>query len=156
VEATAVQKSGTGASSGATAKAAADRATTRQCLSCLRGEAVLGAWRRRGASKCGDGRVSTKPGIAIRAGAIVLIASLHVAASSQTAVAALDLAGQAIVARDAFACQSPWQVLERRDCQKLPAGTAVNIVGGDEFFACVVWPGTQRCMWIARDLLRKP
>jgi hypothetical protein len=129
---------------------------TGQCLSRLRGEAVLGAWWRRGASKSGDGRVSTTPLIAIRAGAIVLIASLHDAASSHTAVAALDLAGQAIVTRDAFACQSPWQVIQGRDCHKLPAGTAVNIVGGDEFFACVVWPGTQRCMWIARDVLRKP
>ena len=130
---------------------------TRQCLSRLRGEAVLGALlASAGASKSGDGRVSTSPGIAIRAGAIVLIASLHVAASLHTAAAALDLAAKAIVARDAYACQSPWQVLERRDCQKLAAGTEVNIVGGDEFFACVVWPGTQRCMWIARDVLRKP
>jgi hypothetical protein len=86
--------------------------------------------------------------------AMVLTASLYVTASSHTAVATLD--AQAIVARDAFACQSPWQVIEGRECHKIPAGTEVNIVSGDEFFACVVWPGTQRCMWIARDMLRKP
>jgi hypothetical protein len=94
--------------------------------------------------------------IVIPAVAIVLIASLHVMRSSHTAAATLDLTVQAIVARDAFACHSPWQVLERRDCHKLAAGTQVNIVSGDEFFACVVWPGAQRCMWIARDMLRKP
>jgi hypothetical protein len=85
---------------------------------------------------------------------MVLIASLYLTASSPTAVAALDT--QAIIARDAFVCQSPWQVLEGRDCHKIAAGTEVNIVSGDEFFACIVWPGTQRCMWIARDMLRKP
>lgn len=95
-------------------------------------------------------------GIAIPAGAVMLTASLQVMTSFHPAVAALDLTGQAIVARDAFACQSPWQVIEGRDCHKLTAGTAVNIVGGDDFFACVVWPGTQRCMWVARDRLRKP
>lgn len=96
-------------------------------------------------------------GISIPAVAVTLAASLHVTMISfHSAVAALDLAAQAIVARDALACQSPWQVIEGRDCHKLPAGTEVNIVGGDEFFACVVWSGTQRCMWIARDLLRKP
>jgi hypothetical protein len=98
--------------------------------------------------------VFSSPGMAIRAVVMLFIASLHVMASFHTAAAALDLA-EAIVARDTFACQSPWQVLERRDCHKLPAGTEVNIVGGDQFFACVVWPGTQRCMWIARDMLRK-
>jgi len=95
-----------------------------------------------------------QPVIATSAVAIVLIASLHVTASSHTAIAALDV--QAIIARDTFACHSPWQVIEGRDCHKLPAGTEVNIVSGDEFFACVVWPGIQRCMWIARDVLRKP
>ena len=95
-----------------------------------------------------------EPVIAIPAIAMLLITSLHGTAFSHTAVATLD--AQAIIARDAFACQSPWQVLEGRECHKLPAGTAVNIVSGDEFFACVVWPGTQRCMWIARDRLRKP
>jgi hypothetical protein len=96
-------------------------------------------------------------GIAIPAVAVALTASLHVIMISfHPAIAALELAARAIVARDAFACQSPWQVIEGRDCHKLPAGTEVNIVGGDEFFACVVWSGTQRCMWIARDLLRKP
>jgi len=95
-----------------------------------------------------------EPVIAIPGVAIVFITSLHVTESSHTAVATLD--AQAIIARDALACQSPWQVIEGRDCRKLPAGTEVNIVSGDEFFACVVWPGTQRCMWIARDLLRKP
>jgi len=130
---------------------------TRQRLSRLSGAAVLGAcWRRAALRSPEMAAVSTSPGIAIRAGAIALIASLHVAASLHTAAAALDLVAQAIVARDAFACQSPWQVIQGRDCHKLAAGTAVNIVGGDEFFACVVWPGTQRCMWIARDVLRKP
>ena len=95
-------------------------------------------------------------GIAIPAVAITLTASLHVMTSFHPALAALELAAQAIVASDAFACQSPWQVIEGRNCHKLPAGTAVDIVGGDEFFACVVWPGTQRCMWVARDRLRKP
>jgi len=94
------------------------------------------------------------PVIALPAVAIALIASLHVAASPHAAVAILD--AQAIIARDAFACQSPWQILERRDCHRLAAGTEVNIVSGDEFFACVVWPGAQRCMWVARDVLRKP
>jgi hypothetical protein len=91
-----------------------------------------------------------EPAIAILAVATVLIASLHVAASPPT----LDT--QAIIARNAFACQSPWQVITARDCHEVSAGTAVNIVSGDEFFACVVWPGTQRCLWIARDVLRKP
>jgi hypothetical protein len=95
-----------------------------------------------------------EPAIALPAVAIALIASLHGTASSHAVVATLD--AQAIVARDAFACQSPWQIIERRDCHKLPAGTEVNIVSGDEFFACVVWPGAQRCMWVARDVLRKP
>jgi len=96
-------------------------------------------------------------GIAIPAGAAALTASLHLTMTSvHPAVAALEFAAQAIVARDAFACQSPWQAIQGRDCHKLPAGTEVNIVGGDEFFACVVWPGTQRCLWIARDHLRKP
>src|SRR5215467_6265490 len=103
----------------------------------------------------GDGRMFRTLATAIPAIAAVLIASLQVTASSQTAVATLDLASQAIVARDAFACQSPWQVIEGRECHKLPAGTKVNIVSGDDFFACVVWPGTQRCMWVARDVLRK-
>lgn len=94
--------------------------------------------------------------IGIPAIAIVLIASLRVTASSDKAVATLDLTTQAIVARDTFACHSPWQVIEGRDCHKIPAGTRVDIVSGDEFFACVVWPGTQRCMWIARDVLRRP
>jgi hypothetical protein len=95
-----------------------------------------------------------QPVIAIPVIAIVLIASLHGTASSRTAVATLD--AQAILARDAFACHSPWQVIKGRDCHKLPAGTEVNVVSEDDFFACVVWSGTQRCMWIARDVLRKP
>ncbi|MBV8823916.1 MAG: hypothetical protein JO220_02845 [Hyphomicrobiales bacterium] len=95
-----------------------------------------------------------EPVIGLPAVAIVLIASLHVAAPSHAAVATLE--AQAIIARDAFACQSPWQIIERRDCHRLPAGTEVNIVSGDDFFACVVWPGAQRCMWVARDMLRKP
>jgi hypothetical protein len=102
----------------------------------------------------GDGRMFREPAIAILAIAKVLVASLHVTASPRTAVATLD--AQAVIARDAFACQSPWQAIKGRDCHKLPAGTAVNIVSGDDFFACVVWSGAQRCMWIARDLLRKP
>jgi hypothetical protein len=92
--------------------------------------------------------------IAVPAIAIVLIVSLEVSASSHTAIATLD--AQAIIARDAVACQSPWQVIKGRDCHKLPAGTEVNVVSEDDFFACVVWSGTQRCMWIARDVLRKP
>ena len=95
-----------------------------------------------------------EPAIVISAVAAVLVASLHAAASSHTAVATLDT--QAIIARDSLACHSPWQVIQGHDCHKLTAGTEVNVVTGDEFFACVVWPGTQRCMWIARDVLRKP
>jgi hypothetical protein len=95
-----------------------------------------------------------EPAIPILAIAIMLIASTHVAASPPTAVATLE--AQAVLARDAFACQSPWQVIKSHDCHKLAAGTTVHIVSGDEFFACVVWAGAQRCMWIARDALRKP
>jgi len=62
---------------------------------------------------------------------------------------------QAVIARETFACQSPWQVLEGHGCRKLAAGTEVDVVSGDDFFACVVWPDTQRCMWVARDALRK-
>ena len=102
----------------------------------------------------GDGRMFREPAIAIFAIAIVFITSLHVAASSDTAVATAD--AQAIIARDALACQSPWQIIQGHDCHTLSAGTKVDIVSGDAFFACVVWPGTQRCMWIARDVLRKP
>lgn len=99
----------------------------------------------------------TEPAIAIAAVAIALTASLHLVASSHPAVAAAaTLEAQAILARDAFACQSPWQVIQKVGCRELPAGTEVNIVSADEFFACVVWSGTQRCMWIARDVLRKP
>ena len=87
-------------------------------------------------------------------GTLALTASLHFTASSHAAVATLD--AQAVIARDAFACHSPWQVIQRVGCRELPAGTEVNIVSADEFFACVVWSGTQRCMWIARDVLRKP
>jgi hypothetical protein len=94
-----------------------------------------------------------KPMIVSPAVAIWLIASLYSTESSHTAVATLD--AQTVIARDAFACQSPWQILEGRDCHKLSAGTEVNIVSGDDFFACVVWAGTQRCMWVARDVLRK-
>jgi hypothetical protein len=101
----------------------------------------------------GDGHMFREPAIAIPAIAIVLITSFHVTASSHAAIATAD--AQAIIARDAFGCQSPWQVIEGRDCYKLPAGTEVIIVSGDDFFACVVWPGTQRCKWIARDVLRK-
>ena len=95
-----------------------------------------------------------EPVIALLAVAIALIASFNGTASSHTAIATLD--AQAIIARDAFACHSPWQIIERHDCHKLAAGTEVNVVSGDEFFACVVWPGAQRCMWVARDVLRKP
>jgi hypothetical protein len=91
-----------------------------------------------------------EPAIGMAAIAIALSAALHVTAS----VATLD--AQAVIARDTFACQSPWQVIQKVDCHKLPAGTEINIVSADEFFACVVWAGTQRCMWIARDVLRKP
>ena len=87
--------------------------------------------------------------------AIWPMASLHVPGSS-SAVAALDLSSNAVVTRNTFACQSPWQVIEARGCHELPAGTQVDIVSGDDFFACVVWPGAQRCMWVARDVLRRP
>jgi hypothetical protein len=94
--------------------------------------------------------------IAIAFMAVAPVASLHVAASSHAAVAALDLVSPAVVTKDTVACQSPWQVFGGRDCLALPKGTEVNIVSGDDFFACVVWPGTQRCMWVARDVLRRP
>jgi len=101
-----------------------------------------------------DSRVFREPAIAITVAAAVLIAPLHDASCARTAVAALET--QAVIARDSFACHSPWQVIQGQDCHKLTAGTEVNVVTGDEFFACVVWPGTQRCMWISRDVLRKP
>jgi hypothetical protein len=97
-----------------------------------------------------------KVAITIPAIAIVTIASLYVGASPYTAPATLDPAAEAVVARDTFACQSPWQLIEGRECRGLPAGTEVTIVSGDEFFVCVVWPGTQRCMWVSRDVLRRP
>jgi hypothetical protein len=62
---------------------------------------------------------------------------------------------QAVIARETFACHSPWQVLEGHGCRKLVAGTEVDVVSGDDFFACVVWPDTRRCMWVARDALRR-
>ena len=86
---------------------------------------------------------------------MLCIAWLVVSASGGAAVAALDPVTQAVVVRDALACQSPWQAIEGRDCRKLAVGTEVDVVSGDEFFACVVWPGAQRCMWVARDVLRK-
>jgi hypothetical protein len=139
---------------GVTAIAGADQNNDETTRTALDIEAVLGAPPAPGGGcfDAGRGPMYKRLVSAIPALAIVLVAS----PSSHTAVAAVELAAQAIVARDAFACQSPWQVLERRDCHKLPAGTAVEIVSGDQFFACVVWPGTQRCMWIARDMLRKP
>ena len=94
--------------------------------------------------------------MAIPTPATILIVSLHVAASFHAAAATVDLTVQAVVVRETLACQSPWKALEGRDCHKLAAGTEVNVVSGDEFFACVVWPGAQRCMWVARDMLRKP
>jgi hypothetical protein len=87
-------------------------------------------------------------------GSTLLVASVFVFSSARGKEVA-DLVTQAVVAKETFACQSPWQVLEHRECQKLPAGTEVDVVSGDEFFACVVWQGAQRCMWVARDALRK-
>jgi len=104
----------------------------------------------------GEGVMLRKAAITIPACAIAAIASLYARPSPNTVAATLDLMTQAVIARDAFACQSPWQVIEGRECRGVPAGTEVNIVSGDDFFACVVWPGTQRCMWVARDVLRKP
>jgi hypothetical protein len=104
----------------------------------------------------GEGRMFRKATIVSAGIAIGLVASLHVLTSLHTAAAAPDLTAQAVVARDTFACQSPWQVIEGRECHGLSAGTKVNVVSGDEFFACIVWPGTQRCMWVARDVLRRP
>jgi hypothetical protein len=93
------------------------------------------------------------PTLADLIGPILLVASLFVLSSARgTAVA--DVVTHAVIARETFACQSPWQVLEGRECRILAAGTAVDVVSGDEFFACVVWPDTQRCMWVARDALR--
>jgi hypothetical protein len=94
--------------------------------------------------------------IKIAAIAILLIAAMHGVAWYSTAAAAPDLMAQAVVARDTFACQSPWQVIESHECRVIAAGTQVNVVGGDDFFACVVQPGMQRCMWISREVLRKP
>jgi hypothetical protein len=97
-----------------------------------------------------------KATIATTATAVVLIASLHVFTSLCAAAATPDPMAQAVVARDTSACQSPWQVIEGRECHGLPAGTKVNVVSGDDFFACIVWPGAQRCMWVTRDVLRRP
>ena len=83
------------------------------------------------------------------------IASLLAWASAGNAVAAIDATTQAVVTRDTVACQSPWQAIEGRECRKLAAGTEIDVVSGDEYFACVVWSGTQRCMWVSRDALRK-
>jgi len=85
----------------------------------------------------------------------ILLVALFVVLPSARGTAVADLVTQAVITRETFACQSPWQVLEHRECQMLPAGTEVDIVSGDAFFACVVWRGTQRCMWVARDALRK-
>ena len=87
-------------------------------------------------------------------GPILLVASVVILSSARGAPIT-DPVTQAVIARETFACQSPWQVLEARGCRKLAAGTEVDVVSGDDFFACVVWPGTQRCMWVARDALRK-
>ena len=87
-------------------------------------------------------------------GPILLVASVVMLSLARGTVIA-DPVTQAVIARETSACQSPWQVLEGRGCQKLAAGTKVDIVSGDDFFACVVWPDTQRCMWVARDALRK-
>jgi hypothetical protein len=107
-------------------------------------------------SMAGEGRMFRRATIATAAIAIGLIASFQILASLDTAAATPDLMAQAVVARDTSACQSPWQVIEGRGCHGLPAGTKVNVVSGDDFFACIVWPGTQRCMWVARDALRRP
>jgi hypothetical protein len=93
-------------------------------------------------------------------GAIVFIISLGAViwpdAARSTSAPALDAATHAVVVRDTKACQSPWQVMEGRECSVLSAGTQVSVVSGDEFFACIVWSGAQRCMWVARDALRRP
>jgi hypothetical protein len=96
----------------------------------------------------------------VRVGGMIFAIALTVPTWFQTAWStsppALDVGTHAVVARDTMVCQSPWQVLEGRECRKLSAGTEVSVVSGDEFFACIVWSGTQRCMWVARDVLRKP
>jgi hypothetical protein len=88
--------------------------------------------------------------------AVLLTASFWPDSARSTSVPAPDGATHAVVARDTMVCQSPWHVLEARECRTLSAGTEVSVVSSDEFFACVVWSGTQRCMWVARDALRRP
>jgi hypothetical protein len=88
-------------------------------------------------------------------GPILLVASVVILSSARGGAPITDPMTQVVIARETFACQSPWQVLEARGCRKLAAGTEVDIVSGDDFFACVVWPDTQRCMWVARDALRR-
>jgi len=87
--------------------------------------------------------------------AMLVIACVVVLLSARGTALAENPMTQAVIARETFACQSPWQVIEGRGCRKLAAGTEVDVVSGDDFFACVVWPDTQRCMWVARDALRK-
>ena len=95
---------------------------------------------------------SLAPGVPI--GAMLVVACVVVLFPA-VGTALADPVTQAVIARETSACQSPWQVLEGRGCRILAAGTEVDVVSGDNFFACVVWPDTQRCMWVARDALRR-
>ena len=87
-------------------------------------------------------------------GPILLVALVFVLSSSRGTAVADDVT-EAVVARDTIGCQLPLQVPDRGECQILRVGTEVDVVSGDELFACVVWRDTQRCMWVARDVLRK-
>jgi hypothetical protein len=85
----------------------------------------------------------------------ILLVALVLVLSHARDTAVADVATQAVIARETIACQGPWQALDRGECQILQVGTEVDVVRGDEFFACVMWQITERCMWVSRDVLRK-
>jgi hypothetical protein len=87
-------------------------------------------------------------------GPILLVTLVFVLFAARGSAVA-DVVTQATIVRETIACQSPWPVLNRGECQILRVGTEVDVVSGDEFFACIMWRNTQRCKWVARDVLRK-
>src|ERR1051326_1455953 len=95
-----------------------------------------------------------------RAGGIIFALSLTVPTWFHTAWGtsppALDVGTHAVVARDTMVCQSPWQVLEGRECRALAAGRGVSVVRGDSFSAAMVGGGTQRCWGVGGEVLPKP
>ena len=58
--------------------------------------------------------------------AMLVVACVVVLLSARGTALAENRVTQTVIARETFACQSPWQVLEGSGCRKLSAGTAAH------------------------------